>query len=156
MKAIEDIFYSFTFGGETLSIAAAIATIKEIENKKVIPYLWKIGTYLQKNTNKLIKRHGLSDAISVRGKPCLQEVLIEDTRHSTSYEIRSFIQQELIQQGILWLGQHNLSFSHTKKDMDFLLSAYDEIFKCLQAVLDTGTLKKHLEGEPITNIFKVR
>src|SRR3989344_1675727 len=35
MEKVKDIFYSFTQGGELLSIAAAIATIREMETKKV-------------------------------------------------------------------------------------------------------------------------
>ena len=34
MRLMEDIFYSGTFGGETLSLAAAIATIDKIEREK--------------------------------------------------------------------------------------------------------------------------
>src|SRR3989338_9133223 len=69
MEKVKDIFYSFTQGGELLSIAAAIATIKEIERRKVIPYLWKLGGILQKSTKALIRRHGLEGTIEVKGKP---------------------------------------------------------------------------------------
>ncbi len=34
MRLMEDIFYSGTFGGETLSLAAAIATIDKIEREE--------------------------------------------------------------------------------------------------------------------------
>ncbi|MDC4226424.1 MAG: aminotransferase class III-fold pyridoxal phosphate-dependent enzyme [Candidatus Manganitrophus sp.] len=43
MKLFDEIFFSFTFGGETLSIAAAIATIQYILENKVTPFLWKQG-----------------------------------------------------------------------------------------------------------------
>ena len=35
MKLIEEIFYSGTFAGETLSLAASITTIEKIKKKKV-------------------------------------------------------------------------------------------------------------------------
>ena len=43
MRLMEDIFYSGTFGGETLSLAAAIATIDKIEREAVIDRLWATG-----------------------------------------------------------------------------------------------------------------
>ncbi|PIT86864.1 MAG: aspartate aminotransferase family protein, partial [Candidatus Magasanikbacteria bacterium CG10_big_fil_rev_8_21_14_0_10_43_6] len=39
MDIVSDIFYSFTYAGETLSIAAALATIQEIEEKNVVGYI---------------------------------------------------------------------------------------------------------------------
>ncbi|MDP2586348.1 MAG: aminotransferase class III-fold pyridoxal phosphate-dependent enzyme, partial [Candidatus Komeilibacteria bacterium] len=72
MKKVSDIFYSSTFGGEVLSLAAAIATIKEMEQKKVIQNIWQKGKYLQDLTNRLLKQNGLSEIIKVNGKPCWQ------------------------------------------------------------------------------------
>jgi len=66
------------------------------------------------------------------------------------------LQQELIQAGFLWYGQHNISFSHSHKDIDKLVEAYSRIFPKLKKLLDEGKLKENLKGEPITNIFKIR
>ncbi|MFA6551008.1 MAG: aminotransferase class III-fold pyridoxal phosphate-dependent enzyme [Patescibacteria group bacterium] len=156
MEKINDIFYSFTMGGEALSLAAAIATIKEMEKKKVINYIWKLGKYLQDNTNKIIAGFGLEKILHVAGKPCWQVFKINNTDKYSELEIKSYLQQELLQAGFLWYGQHNMSFSHTKKDLDALLAAYRRIFKRLKELLDRGKLKQSLNGEPITNIFKVR
>ena len=42
MSVMKDIFYSGTFGGETLSLAASIATINKMKSHNVIDHLWKI------------------------------------------------------------------------------------------------------------------
>lgn len=156
MKKVKDIFYSFTYGGEVLSIAAAIATIKELEKRKVIDYLWKIGSYLQKKTNMLISENDLTGIMSVKGVPCWQVFIISGTEKYSDLEIKSYIQQEILRRGFLWYGQHNMSYSHTKKDVDALLAAYKDVFKNLKSLLDSGKLRENLKGEPITNIFKVR
>src|SRR5207245_931774 len=39
----DNIFYSGTMFGETLSIAAGIATIAKLEREQVIPKLWRAG-----------------------------------------------------------------------------------------------------------------
>ncbi len=43
MRKIEDIFFSTTFGGEVLSIAAALATIDKLQRENVIARLWRRG-----------------------------------------------------------------------------------------------------------------
>lgn len=156
MKIVEDIHFSSTFGGETLSIAAAITTIKEIEKKRVIPYLWRLGRILERGVNRLIKAHGLESIMVLSGKPCWQVFIIKNQGTVSELVIKSFIQQELLARGFLWYGQHNLSFSHTTKEINALLSAYREVFPQLKSHLMNGTLEKALKGKPITNIFKVR
>ena len=156
MRAVDDIFYSFTFGGECLSLAAAVATIREMEKKKVIPYLWHLGQILKDRTNMLVAHYKLGDIISVVGKPPWQIFLISSTDSVSDLEIKSYIQQELLKKGFLWFGQHNISFTHTKKDVNNLLDAYDKIFGRMKVLLENNSLKSSLEGKPITNIFKVR
>lgn len=156
MEKIQDTFYSFTFGGETLSIAAAIATIQELERKQVIRALWDLGRYVQTRTHTLIKKYKLGKVLELKGKPCWQVLSIHPTRGYTDLEIKSYLQQELLQRGFLWLGQHNISFSHTREDMDRLVGAYDDVFRELKQLLKNHTLRERLHGEPITQIFKVR
>ena len=156
MKKVDDIFYSFTQGGEALSISAAIATIKEIEQKKVIEYIWKLGEYLKQETQKIISKNELDGIIKIQGKPCWHILSFSNTKKYSDLEIKSYLQQEIIQKGFLWYAQHNISFSHTKKDIDELLQAYENIFPKLKKHIKSGALKKSIKGKPITNIFKVR
>lgn len=156
MQIVDKIFYSFTQGGEALSIAAAIATIKEMEKKKVIPYIWKLGKHLQDNTNELLVKHGLSEFIQVKGKPCWNLFMIKDIYGYSAIEIKTYLQQEILKAGFLWYGQHNMSFSHTKHQIEKLLKTYDRIFAQLKTLIENKTLEKRIEGGLITDIFKVR
>lgn len=156
MKRINDVFYSFTFGGETLSLAAAIATIKEMETKDVLGRIWRLGKYLQDRVNLLLIKHKLDKIIKLTGKPCWQVFFIAKTPDYSDLEIKSYLQQELLQAGFLWYGQHNMSYSHTQKDLDNLLEAYDKIFAKLKKLLNQHKLKENLKGQPISNIFKLR
>ena len=108
------------------------------------------------NTNKLIKKNGLENVMRVAGKPCWQVFTISPTKKYTNLEIKSFLQQELLQAGFLWYGQHNMSFAHTKTDIARLLRIYDKIFARLKVLLEEEKLKENLKGTPITNIFKIR
>lgn len=156
METVKDIFYSFTQGGEALSLAAAIATIKEIKNKDVLEYIWKLGAYLQQKTGELIKQNNLENIMQISGQPCLSILKIYSTKKYSDLEIKSYLQQEIIQAGFLWFGQHNMSFSHSQKDVAGLLKAYNASFASLRGLLSSEKLKQNLRGRPIANIFKVR
>ena len=54
MKKVEDIFFSGTFGGETLSLAAANAIINKYKKEKVVDHFYEIGTYLLEQLNQII------------------------------------------------------------------------------------------------------
>ena len=45
---MKDIFFSGTFGGETLSLAASKAVLEKIKRDNVIEYLSELGEYLHK------------------------------------------------------------------------------------------------------------
>ena len=156
MQRVKDIFFSGTFGGEALSIAAAIATIKEMERKNVIAALWKKGKYLQDATRKLLREAGLESAIRLVGMPCWQLFLFEDAYGYKALEIKSYLQQEMLQAGFLWSGSHNMSFSPSQQDLDRALAAYGKIFPRLKQILLVRHLHRSTKGTPISNIFKVR
>ncbi len=156
MKKLEDVFFSFTFGGESLSLVASLATIKEIKEKNVISHLWNEGKYLKDKTNELIKENELEDVLEIQGKPCWHVFKINDYKKYSSLEIQSYIQQELVERGILWIGSHNMSFSHKRKDTNKLIKAYQEIFPLLKEFLVKETLKEKLLGKPILGNYKIR
>ena len=54
MMEMEKIFFSSTFGGETLSLAAGFATLKKLQSHAITDHLWKIGAYLTNQLNTLI------------------------------------------------------------------------------------------------------
>ena len=67
MRVMEDIFYSGTFGGETLSLAAAIATIDKIDRDGVIDRLWATGAELMTQAIARIAAVGLSEVVGLVG-----------------------------------------------------------------------------------------
>lgn len=156
MKKLEDVFFSFTFGGESLSLAAALAVIKEIKAKNVISHLFKEGKYLKDQTQKLIKKNGLENIIELRGKPSWHVFDIKPYKKYAPLEIQTYIQQELTKRGILWTGSHNMSFSHKRKEVNYVIKAYEEIFPLLKEYLEKGSLKSKFLGKQIQGNYKIR
>jgi len=52
MKHMDKVFFSGTFGGESLSLIASLTVIEKIKSHAVINYLWKYGNILRKEVNK--------------------------------------------------------------------------------------------------------
>ncbi|MBW2304984.1 MAG: aminotransferase class III-fold pyridoxal phosphate-dependent enzyme [Deltaproteobacteria bacterium] len=156
MKEMEEVFFSFTFGGETLSIAAAIATIQKLMKESVIQSLWDKGQVIMDGVFRIIQKQDLGGVIQVRGKQPWSLLDIRDHEKFTSWEIKSLIKQEMLRRGILISASHNLSYSHSSEDLETLLRSYDEVMGLLRKALDNGNLPELLIGNPIEPIFKVR
>ena len=62
----------------------------------------------------------------------------------------------MFQRGILTLGAHNLSFSHTKSDIDQLLLVYDEVLPLIKEKIQNSNLIEAISGDILEPLFKVR
>jgi glutamate-1-semialdehyde 2,1-aminomutase len=156
MKEMEEIFFSFTFGGEAASLAAAVATIKKICDNSVITGLWETGSRILEGVNSLIREHALDTIIGIAGKPPWSLLIFNDHETATSWEIKSLFIQEMLERGILITSGHNISYSHSKEDLEILFTSYGEVFSLIKRVLEDNSLPDCLFGNPIEPLFRVR
>jgi len=54
------------------------------------------------------------------------------------------------------LGTHNISFSHTIKDIDKLIAVYADVLPLIKQHVDNQTLLENIKGELLEPLFKVR
>lgn len=156
MMFMEKIFYSGTFGGETLSLASAKAVMNMINEKGVVKKINDLGVQILEGVEKLIVKHKLEKKISISGHPSWSFLNILDVSPYNLYEIKTYILQELFLKGILSIGTHNISYSHTEEDVVRLLEVYDELFEKVQGVLVNKNLEKVLQATSLQPLFKVR
>ena len=153
MKVLEkDVFFYTTFGGEALSLAAAKATITELREKNVPKYLAVQGKRLKDGYNKIAEEIGLSYTKCI-GYEC-RSLITFDPSAGNPLEIKSLVQQEMIKRGILWAGFHNMSYSHSVKDIEYTLKAYREVLPLLKKAVDENNVKGYLKGEPVEPVFR--
>lgn len=156
MMEMEEIFFSFTFGGDAVALAAALATIGKMERDNVIARLWEAGAAVADGVRQRLKAAGLGEVVRLSGEPPWSVFIFKDTGRSTQWEIKSYFLQEVIKRGILTLGGHNISFAHSDDDIERLLSVYDEVFPLVKEAITQGDIASRLAGKAIEPLFRVR
>lgn len=154
MHLMEEVFFSFTFGGETLSLAAALASMTKMQQQPVLQTIAQQGEQVIQGVQQLIDRHQIDHLLSISGHPAWSFLLIKEGIYCDSYQIRTLLLQEGFGRGILTLGTHNMTFAHTNEDIQQLLTAYDEIFAILREAVESQTVEKYLRCQPLQPLFK--
>jgi glutamate-1-semialdehyde 2,1-aminomutase len=156
MKLMEEIFFSFTFGGETLSLAASLATMKKLQREPVIEKMRKTGEAIIEKLNIIIKEYKLEHIMSVAGYPAWSFLMIKDTEKYTSWELKTLILQEMFANGVFFIGTHNVSYAHSAEDVEHLMATYRICFEKVNEALAKGNLAEQLQCTPLKPLFKVR
>lgn len=156
MDEMEEVFYSGTFGGETLSLAAAIAVIEKMRAEPVITRLWETGETLAAALCRQIAESGLDGVIEVKGAPPWAILGFNDHPGARSDAIKTFFMKEMLGQGVLTLGTHNVCYAHDPADVAKVASAYGTVLPRLAIALQEGNLEAELPCPVIEPVFKVR
>jgi len=154
MELFDEVFFSFTFGGETLSLAATVATIAEIREKKVIGYLWEQGLKLKNGYNVLAKEFGVELFTKCIGLPPRTILSFKDEAGEESLVLKSLFQQECLRRGVLFSGGQNICFSHSNADIEHTLRAYRSAMEILAEAIESGDALERLKGEPVKAVFR--
>lgn len=156
MKLMEDVFYSVTFGGEALSLAAANATLKKLKTEPVTATMAKTGETVIQGVKERIAKYDLGSFLSISGHPTWSFLNFTSTGKYSDFEIKTLFLQEMFARGILILTTHNISYAHSQEDVAQLFKAYDEVFPMIKNCIQTSTLHDALKAQPIVPLFKVR
>ncbi|MBC8431759.1 MAG: aminotransferase class III-fold pyridoxal phosphate-dependent enzyme [Desulfobacterales bacterium] len=154
MEWFDEVFFSFTFGGETLSLAAAKATISEMKQKSVISHLWEQGRKLKDGYNVLAKEFGVNDFTECIGLSPRTVITFKDKTGDESLLYKSLFQQECLRRGVLFSGGQNICFGHSNADVDHTLRVYRTAMEILATAVKNGDACQRLEGEPVKPVFR--
>ncbi len=127
MECFSKLWGFTTFGGEVLSIRAAIETIDEIKQKNVIEYIWSTGSKLKAELSSLLKLYKLDDLITIKGYDC--RFIFEYSDTTKNY--KEILQKELIQNHVLWNNMFVPSLSHKKDHIEKTIEAFDKALQKL-------------------------
>jgi glutamate-1-semialdehyde 2,1-aminomutase/spore coat polysaccharide biosynthesis protein SpsF len=156
MKVFEEIFFSFTFGGEVASMAAAMKVLDILETTDALKRMESHGRDLQDGFNALAKLAGLSDRLVCVGHPTWSLIKFRDADGKDSLLLRSLVSQELAKRGILSLVTHNMTAAHDHVAVQQTLEAYAAVFKTVAGWLQDPKPERFVEGKMIQPVFRVR
>ena len=129
-------FFSTTYGGEALSLAAAIAVIDKIEREGVIEKLWNTGTKLANGVDKLIEKHGLGDVLDLHGQPPRMMVTFKDPQIKNpdhlAWQQKKLFMHEMANAGTLIIQSHNVCFAHDDNCIKRVLKAYNHVLPMMK------------------------
>lgn len=148
MQPPGNIFYSGTFFGETLSIAAALATIRKMRDENVIAHLTQTGIMLEHEIAMLVERHKLTDVIKLDGYYTRLLIDFKAKDEATPNQIRSMFMQRMIQNGVLIINSNNLSYAMKKPEIARIIDAYDLSFRDIAKALHDGSISDVKDNTP--------
>lgn len=153
-KGKEKVFLiSTTHGGETCSIAAALATTEEFEKHDVIAHNHTLGEKYMQGAQRIIDKYHLTAHLKLLQFPWYASLAYYDEQGNNSWELRTLFHQEMIKRGILFQGIFCPHFSHSDQDIEQILEAFDESAYIVKRALEEG-ISKYLIGEPIKPVFR--
>lgn len=156
MMEMEKIFFSGTFGGEALSLAAAIAVIDKMRREPVLETIWQNCRGLADSVEREIDRHELGDVLSLDGMTPWKLLNIREHATASAAAIKTMFRREMLANGVLMAGSHNICYAHNDADIDVVLSAYSQALETIRRELQYGTLEANLRCAPIEPVFAVR
>ncbi len=148
------VFVSTTFGGDSVPMAASLATIKILEQPGFYEKLTRVGEIQRNGIVELINKYNLNDVLSVSGMPAHAGVAFEGHGSLNYLDIQSVYSQTMIENGILVFAIYNLSGSHTEKEAERYLDATDKAFALIRKVVDNDSLEGILKGGKVDPVFK--
>jgi glutamate-1-semialdehyde aminotransferase len=148
MQELNHVFFSMTFGGECLSLAAAIETISELKDKDY-GHIWKLGNMLDKGIKESAAKYGL-DIIFAGSAP--RHNLTFSDAYADPIGMKALFYQEMVKQGILFSNVMYIQFSHTEDDILKTIDASDKSFAYVRDNIDN--IDKVLEGKKSIEIFR--
>lgn len=156
MKLMEEVFFSFTMGGEALSLASARACLAKQREHDVLRIIEKRGERLKSGVAQRLSKHGLDRLVTISGHPSWTLMGFTDQHGATAFEQKTLYMQECFKRGIMSFGVHFINYAMSESDIDVTLAAYDEIFPVLKSAISSGNCRQFLHCDPLVPLFKVR
>ena len=153
MKLNEEIFFSGTFSGEALSLAASLATIKKLKNENITEQLLEHGFKLKNDLNNEISSLNLDDVLEFQG-PDWRPFLKVTKKEYINKNLMQKIRNEFINEGILFGTALNLSLPHIKQNIyELTLKKTSNVLKQVKKSINANNFGS---SSKIKKIFNVR
>lgn len=128
MDRMPEIRIAGTFSVEALSIAAAVATINEFKEKKVVDHLWKMGQRLIDGLNEICRSYGIEGPLAYPDPtPSMPRFSWKPYTEDFTDPAHHYFFGECHRYGLFFANWHVsfVNYSHKDKDIDEALEICD-------------------------------
>jgi glutamate-1-semialdehyde 2,1-aminomutase len=157
MALMTDIFFSGTFGGETLSLAAALATLNKLSRIDGPQIFRTLNGQIRTKLGAIIQDAGLGDEITIGGPNWWPRLILSPPEGLDQRGFASLLRQELVENGVLMGAAFNFCTQHAGAQvLDETFQAFELTFGKLKQYLLTSDPVSYLRGRKIQPVFQVR
>lgn len=144
MSKLDEVYFSLTYAGETLTLAAANAVIDIYKAKDIPMVLHQKGVIVREELEKRLKNSNLDNLLEIQGMPSrlivgfkanLEADLLKKKDELSSSFTRIMI-QEMAKKGILFNSSIFMSYSHSEDDLKYFIKSFDEVCLLLAEELE--------------------
>jgi len=154
MMVFDEVFFSGTFGGDAISLAACKATIDELKEKSVLSHIWTVGEKLKSGLSDLTARYGLNEVVRIVGQPVRSVMTFPGCDEREALLRRSFVMQECVKRGLLYFCSHVPCFAHGEGEIRFALDVFEEVIPLVATAFQANDFAQRLQGVPVEPIFR--
>ncbi len=144
MASQRDNFISSTYFSDTVSLAAGVATLKEIKEKPVIQKINKTGKELMEGLARLAEKHDVKLKLVGHG----YDFAVSFDYGELCNKVLTLYQQEMIGRGIYMTGMIYVCFTHTREDVSKILATTDEAFAIIADGIERNEIDSLLKCPP--------
>ncbi len=149
MEAAQKTFISSTFWTERIGPAAALATLKAMEDSKSWEVITNTGNEIKKRWADLADKYDLK--ISQFGLPALAGFTFKS---DNNLAYKTFITQEMLGKGFLAANSIYVSTAHTPEVINAYFTALEPVFEKIHKFEQGGNVFDYLKGPVCHGGFK--
>ena len=142
MEPPNNIFYSGTFQGETLSIAAAIACIDKLERENVIASINGQRTALDGQILNLVRKHDVPVVCTLN--PGLTRISFDGGKTASANQIATLFRKVMAANGVLIINSNNLGYMHREQELKRIVRGYDAAFGEIADAIKRGDIASRI------------
>jgi glutamate-1-semialdehyde 2,1-aminomutase len=144
---------STTHGGETHSLAAAMAVMDTYVEEGIAEQLHALGERIAAGVREVATYAGVGEHVVVRGRPSNLVFATLDAEGNPSQEYRTLFLRQLISHGVIG-PSFVVSSALTDADIEQTLTAVGKACAVYRQALDAGDPTAWLGGRPVKPVFR--
>ncbi|MEY2515598.1 MAG: spore coat polysaccharide biosynthesis protein SpsF, partial [bacterium] len=153
MSAFDEIFFSMTYSGETVSLAAARATLGVLRGGPVLERIWETGRALRAGLLEL-GTHAAFELQLVGNPPRSAMTFALEAGAEPHELLRAIFLQETHKRGVLFGVPIFPTLAHSDDDVRDTLAAVAAAFELMDRACAAGDFESQLEGLAPGSVFR--